>query len=300
MTSQQFLVCDNSTLTNFKQWAQTISSFFATAGWTQTSDTGQVNWSSIASVPGTGAYVYEVWRPGDALTTFYVKIEYGNFSGQTNCPSIRLTLSTSTNGAGGATGFIVGPIASSTTSYTAPSTTTQYECDFSGDASRIGAILWRNGINNCQQFFAIERSVNSSGTYVGTYVTMWLGGVNASFNGPFYSRTLHFTMGPAPSGGTGSNPAAGIGLAVRPIPNMGNGSTFNGSIPFDTAAPCIGYFDYPATMVGVAPNPDVAEAVTFQVTLYGATRTYFPTRQGPLSFSGAQASAACFLCMRYD
>ena len=77
-TQQSFLVCDSSTLANFKSWAQTISAFFTTATWTQSADTGQVNWSTIASVPGSGAFVYEIWEPNDGLTTFYVKVEYGN------------------------------------------------------------------------------------------------------------------------------------------------------------------------------------------------------------------------------
>jgi hypothetical protein len=34
-TSQQQLVFDSSTLANFKQWAQAISAFFGTAGWTR-------------------------------------------------------------------------------------------------------------------------------------------------------------------------------------------------------------------------------------------------------------------------
>jgi hypothetical protein len=84
-TSQQFLVCDSSTLANFKSWAQAISGWFATAGWSQAADTGQVNWSTIVSVPGSGAYVYEVWQPNDGLTTFYAKIEYGN-STASACP----------------------------------------------------------------------------------------------------------------------------------------------------------------------------------------------------------------------
>lgn len=91
--SQSFLACDNSTLTNFKAWGQAISNALSTSTWTQTSDTGQVNWSSIASVPGSGAYVYEIWQPNDGLTAFYLKAEYGNFSG-TNMPSIRVSIGT--------------------------------------------------------------------------------------------------------------------------------------------------------------------------------------------------------------
>src|SRR5690242_8747640 len=146
-TSQQQLVCDSSTLANFKQWAQGISGNFTTFGWVQSGDTGQVNWSTIASVPGAASFVYEIWQPNDGLTTFYLKVEYGNVSG-TNCPSLRLTLSTSTNGAGTPTGFIVGPWNTNVTIFTPPSTSTQFECNFSGAAGRIGAMMWRNGSNS--------------------------------------------------------------------------------------------------------------------------------------------------------
>ena len=108
MAAQQLqLVCDNSTLTNFKEWAKAISDWFAACDWTQSADTGQVDWGTLASPPGSGAYVYEVWQPGDGLENFYLKIEYGNYSG-TNAPTIRLTISTTTDGAGTPTGYIVG------------------------------------------------------------------------------------------------------------------------------------------------------------------------------------------------
>src|SRR6266702_3776129 len=171
-TSQQQLVCDSSTLANYKQWGQAISGFFSTAGWAQSPDTGQVNWSTLAAVPGSGAYLYDIWQPNDGLTTFYVKVEYGNVTG-TNCPSLRLTLCTSTDGAGNPTGYSTGPINTNTSGFTVPSTTTQYECNFSGAAGRIGVMMWRNGINFCQQAFCIERSVDSSGAYTSAYVTLW-------------------------------------------------------------------------------------------------------------------------------
>lgn len=45
-TSTANLVCDGSTLANYKSWCQFISNGLATCGWTQTNDTGQVNWTS--------------------------------------------------------------------------------------------------------------------------------------------------------------------------------------------------------------------------------------------------------------
>jgi hypothetical protein len=223
MTSQQFLICDQSTFANFFQWAAPISAFFAASGWAQSTDTGQEMWTGMnitanaqsgttavftynsltglplangralnitgmtnagnnhtivitsftgttsgtitctlatgvtesgssgvvtaaTAVPGSAAFVYEVWTPNDGLTNFFVKMEYGNVSG-TNCPSIRITISTTTNGAGTATGLILGPTNTNPASFTPPSTTTPYECNFSGAPGRIGVMMWRNSPN---------------------------------------------------------------------------------------------------------------------------------------------------------
>lgn len=300
-TIQSQLVCDNSTLANFKQWAQAISTSFSTFGWSQSSDTGQVNWSSIAAVPGSGAYVYEIWQPNDGLTNFYLKVEYGNSSG-TNSPGLRLTLSSATNGAGTATGFIAGPVQTLFSAMTPPSTTTQYECDFSGAAGRIGVMMWRNGTaTNQQQLFAVERSVNSSGSYTSSYVTLFVQGATAS---GVYARqqSLVFGVGvtaitpPASTSGNG-----GWNVRIANTQSNTTGAPFNGSIPFDTCSPLVGYFDYPCTVVGGGCAGDYVEGVPFTVTLYGSTRTYMPSSNGSFgrvayaSTAGQQAT-----CMRYD
>lgn len=309
MTSQQFLVQDSSTLANFKAWAQPISAFFATASWTQSTDTGQVNWSTIASVPGSGAYVYEIWQPNDGLTTFYVKIEYGNVSG-TNCPGLKLSIGTTTNGAGTLTGFILGPQQVCATSYTPPSTVTTFECNFSGAAGRIGVMMWRNSSTaNSQQFFAIERSVNSSGAYTSSHVTLFSCGAGGGQNGRFSAQgSLLFGVGVAPNNlNNPGNTAQGGWLTRMLTPTSSVSSAFNGSIPFDTATPSVGFFDFPLTTAGVGAAQDFTEGVTFTVTVYGSTRTYLPSKVGPFSTvgpcgSGAAQSGATLsaLCMRFD
>src|ERR1035437_5775905 len=148
------LVRDNSTLVNFKSWASAISAFFTTAGWTQSSDTGQVNWSTIASVPGSGAYVYEIWKPADGLTMFYLKVEYGTGAASSaTTPQMRLSIGTTTSGAGVLTGLVttlnvpVGPAVTSTS--------TPFQCYFSGDTGRIGVMMWRD---DQPIFFGVQRS----------------------------------------------------------------------------------------------------------------------------------------------
>jgi hypothetical protein len=298
-TQQSFLVCDSSTLANFKSWGQTISAFFSTATWTQSTDTGQVNWSTISSVPGSGAFVYEVWQPNDGLTTFYVKMEYGNVSG-TNCPSLRITISSATDGAGDPTGFVLGPVNVNQATFTPPSTTTQYECDFSGAAGRIGAMMWRNGINGCQQLFAIERSINSGGSYTSAHVTLWTSGWANSGGKGCFQGSLVFGVGVAPNAIATSNVG---GWIVRQQILGGATTAFNGGIPLDTCAPCVGFFDFPCTVAGTANASDIVEGVTFNAILYGSTRTYMPSKNGtfaqvcPSNLASATSTA---VCMRYD
>src|SRR6266478_9217496 len=105
-TSTGNSVNDNSSLANFKSWAQAISNAISGFGWVQTGDTGQVNWGSIASVPSS-TYVYEIWKANDAAAAtlpIYLKIEYG-FSA--TVPRIRMTVGTSSNGSGTITGGVV-------------------------------------------------------------------------------------------------------------------------------------------------------------------------------------------------
>lgn len=265
------------------------------SGVTESGSSGTGTVTANSSVPGSNGYLYEIWQPNDGLANFYLKVEYGNNS-STNCPSVRLTLSTSTNGSGVAAGSVVGAQLCDTSSYTAPSSTIQYECDFSGAAGRFSCILWRNGTNNCQQAFAVERSLNSSGAYNGTYVTLWTAG-HAGSGANASQQTLHLTAGTGQLSPAGVSSNGGILARVH----LANGSSaFNGSMPFDTAAPSVGYFDYPCTVIGVGYGPDFVEGVPFSVTLYGNSRTYMPSKSGPFAsvVSGGTGSSA--LCVRYD
>jgi hypothetical protein len=177
MTSQQFLVCDSSTLANFKSWAQAISTFMGTIGWTQTADTGQVNWSTIASVPTAGTFVYEIWEPSsDPLqtgsTAYYLKIQYGQTS-QTP-PGIRIALQagTGTNGSGTLTGLTTAvddPLGNGAVG----GGSVGYECDFSGDAERVSICMFRTTPTGTLPFyFSVERTKNTDGSNSSDGVTL--------------------------------------------------------------------------------------------------------------------------------
>lgn len=167
------------------------------SGVNETGSTGLV--TIYATVPGSGASVYEIWQPGDGLTNFYLKLSYGNSSGSTNSPTIAMGSSTSTNGAGTLTGFYFSLPNAAVQSYTAPSTSTPYECDFSGDPGRLSILLWRTAPNYAPQVFAVQRSLNSTGTPTGSYVTLWESGLQLStLPNAGCQQSLHFTLGAAP------------------------------------------------------------------------------------------------------
>lgn len=304
-TQQLQLVCDSSTLANFKSWAQSISTWFSTSGWVQTSDTGQVNWGTISSVPGSGAFVYEIWKPGDSATVFYVKIEYGNVSG-TNCPSLRVSIGTGTNGAGTLTGYFTPATNVNASSFTAPSSVTQYECDFCGTSSKIAVMMWRNApANQGQELFAIQRSLNASGAETSSYATLWtcgLGGLVAT------QQSIVFGVGVPPPLAVANASGSGSGLSsvnractARSLTAAGFvAMAFNGTIPVDCCAPCVGYWDNECTVVGASDELSITEGVTFQVTLYGATKTYMPSKTGPFASFQTASAAESVLVMEYD
>ena len=320
-TSQANYVCDNSTLANFKSWAQAISNAFSAAGFVQSSDSGQVNWSSIASVPGSGAFVYEIWKSNDGLTQYYVKIEYGNWTNSgpsgagssSNCPTIRISVGSGSNGSGtltSSTGSILGPVYCNQTSYTPPSTTSTYECSFtySGSGNRFGAMMWRNGSNGCQQVFTIERSRDNSGAYTSTHVTVIVAGAIASAVDVPRAQQASYVFGVGATTGVQRNASTDGGFPAlccrTTISNPYNGtSAFNSNVPFDTVSPSLGYYDVVCTMMGFAHPADITEGIAFSIvdTPSGATITYLPTKtiQGIFGFISGNVQHPA-LCMRFD
>lgn len=270
------------------------------SGVTETGSSGLV--TAASAVPGSAAYFYEVWQPTDGLTSFYLKIETGNVSG-TNCPTVRLTIGTATNSAGTLTGLVMGPLATNSVSYTVPSSTATYPCYFSGSTGRFSMMMWRAASASCPQLIAVERSVNASGVYTGSHVTIMTAGYPYNGNySPYGQQSLVFGVGVAPAqsivgGGVGYG-----GMAVKCFnPGTANSASFNGALPFDTTSPMIGYYDYPLTSIGTVPTAMVTEGQIFSTTLYGSTRTYICSVTGPLGGCVPNYNSRYQpICMRYD
>src|ERR1019366_5580085 len=275
--STQALVRDNSTLVNFKQWAKAISDFFATAGWVQAGDTGQVNWATIGSVPTAGTYVYEVWHTNDGLSPIYAKLEYGTNSASTNTgPQLRWTFATGSNGSGALTGPTTGAIPTPVNPLNVSSTSVQYQSHFSGDVSRMGILMWRDdpiggGANlTAPTGFWVQRSMNSSGVYTSGYFTVITMVSSNSGYSTWQQQTVLFAGGVSSVWGT---TVSGYGCGLMVLMNsLVASNTFAGAIGVCPVFPYLGYFDNPMDALLVGGFLDWTDGAT--ATILAANMPY--------------------------
>lgn len=281
------LVCDNSSLANFKSWAQSISTAFSTFGWTQTTDTGQVNWSSIASVPSS-TFVYEVWKAADALAStmpIFVKVEYG-FSATSI--QFRITVGTGSNGSGTINGITMSStpwnISGGGNGNQGVST---FPCYFSGTAGEIRVAMWNSG--NLINYFFIERSKDTSGNNTADYVTAGSNNSTTTIGQTrqqSISSTLQYVQG------------SGI---CNACPFLTTGFD-NSTVSCYPCFPHLGKIGNPYLGTMVAYAADAATNTTVTVaSMYGSTHTYIAIG-GQTNFSsnlGARTATVLAL-MRYE
>jgi hypothetical protein len=282
-TRQEYHVMSNSSAANFKDWANSFFNALTAFGWTQTTDTGQADFSTNPAVPANNTYLYQIWHPTDSLQAtkpYYAKFEFGNGNnGNTDNPAFRVSIGDGTNGSGTITssvGSILGPFSPGGASWIINGQgSTAYECDYSGDTGRFGALMWRTGGTNVQAFLAIERSLDSSGNPTNEYVTVIMQGPDGS-NSRSYGKQISYVFG------------AGAAGRVSPIHllndfqlngNEGGASTFNNTFCLSPVFPFVGKFGNPMTVCAAAPTTDVTEGAQYQTTLYGSTRVYLATKQ---------------------
>jgi hypothetical protein len=309
-TSNQQLVRDASTLANYKAWGQAISNFFATAGWSKSSDSGQVNWSTISTVPSNSiTRDYEIWTPGDGLQAFYLKIQYGTSSASSNTsPLVQFTLSSATNGSGTPSGFITGSFQWGNGGVNVTSTSTQWQCYFSGDSGRMCILMWRDDTTGgAPSVLVIQRSLNASGATYGTsttgYVTMV--GTGGAQNAPNFQQSLVFNVGVSnPVQQSTSNQNA---LVILRNTNNQSSATqlFNGSASISPVFPDVGFFDNPMDAVAIGAYNDFTEGSQYTIAAgnmpYGVSHNYIAAKNVRLDWAFFQPTGAksCWL-VRYD
>lgn len=265
-------VCDCSTLINFKSWAQAISAAFAAFGWTQTADSGQVNWTTIVAVPSS-TYVYEIWKAADAQATtlpIYLKVEYGF---NTSTPRIRITVGTSSDGSGNinSTAGTTGPagtpgpwlITNDDTNYGG----TTFPCYFSGNAGEFRMYMWSTTSHTPGMVFGIERSKDSSGNNTTAYFTVLTANSLQAYSSTVGNRQQTILS---------STLFAPYDFGIHTFgPNVSGTGAFNGTVAAFPVFPVFGQVGNPMLGFMSAIRADVSDGSQVTVaSMYGGTHTY--------------------------
>lgn len=275
---------------DFRAWAQGIHDALVACGLVQTSDTGQINLSTV-SRPGTNAYGgYEIFRFNDSLQAtkpVFIKFEYG-IGGVAGRPQWRITVSTATNGAGTPSGQVGTSFTSQSNVTDAASTV--WPLYASGDGSRISVVANLDvSADSHTMCFNIERTCDDSGVPNGEGI--YTQGYDR-FNNANYTQTIPFT-GSIPSRITGAsggwNPGAfGATSKVGTEVALSQQATWNGK-------PC------PLRSFLTYVHADIGELSSFTATVNGATHTYMPMGDGiPVGFSSPTNTPSPSVAMLWE
>lgn len=99
---------DHGSDAQFRTWGSAVSALFSAAGLTNTSDTGQINWSTVARAGTNADAGYEIWRWNDTAHStrpMFFKVRYGT-GAATDRGRVRIDIGEGSNGSGTLTGAV--------------------------------------------------------------------------------------------------------------------------------------------------------------------------------------------------
>ena len=243
---------------SFRAWGSSISAQLAAVGLVRTSDTGQINWAT-ATWPAVGGAIagYEMYRFSDSLQDtkpIFIKLEYSAYSASRNLPGIRVTIGTSTNGAGGISGIgSVNPMNTGGSAISSPAGC--YCC-----ASPSSLYLVFGQLTSVAAHLFIERSKDASGQYTGDGWFQLHSDQNTS---AFSCRTVPY-LGPEPSYATN-------GVAAVP-PTTGVSSLSNKVVLSPVLVPILAKPRFAS--ICVVKNGDIGTLAPFIMNHLGAIHTF--------------------------
>jgi len=192
-------VMDHTTDAAFRTWGSYLAAALATVGLVQTTDTGQINWTTVTRA-GTNANAgYEIWKFNDsyqATAPIFIRFDYGTGS-TTASGRLQVTVGTSTNGAGTMTG-------TTTTALTVSrgvtgSTVLAYTTYMSGAAGFFGMVFKTGSVSTSLPFsvVTVSRSCDANGTPTTTGAFCYFGQGNTGAPNGCIGQVLVFTPTPA-------------------------------------------------------------------------------------------------------
>jgi hypothetical protein len=262
---------DNNTDANFRAWINEINNALIAFGWTATSDTGQINFSTVTRPTATSTIAgYAMYQMGDSLqstTAVFMKLEFGTGT-TTDCPRMDVTIGI---GATDGAGTIIGiqgswKVITKQTLTGSATSTTSFNCRSSGSSSSFRCHFWSTSISNVGFTLIVERDKDTSGadTANGVNILMFAAAgtniwnsqhLNANgFLGNLDTTRFYAMITSSSSQSGGGN--IGIGPVRVPFGPMRN--------------PFLGILIYART--------DFTIETTTSVTIYGSSHTYLCLR----------------------
>ena len=270
----------------FRASALAVHDAIIACGWTQTADTGQINFATVTKPGATGTVAgYAIYKSSDALSAtkpIYLKLEFGTGNSATQL-GFWLQFGTSTTGAGVLTGqtstrrqMIPGAVGVGLTSY------------FSGDGGRIAAAICVGGLTGSTtgMYFSVERSHADDGSYDGTGFYWW-----RASNASVTSQFIPFT------GAIFAEDTRTPAMMYQPV-STGVYGTDTGVYP---QLPFLGKWLNPLTNFLSYYRADISAGSQIPVRLYGVDHNYITMGPGYDTTITALASpAAASMMMRYE
>ena len=244
----------SQTLATFKGWSEAFHNALIAVGLVQTSDTGQISFASITTLPAAGILVgYGIYRFNDTMQSsapLFLRVEYRTISNSRG--RLDIVVGSATDGAGNLTPF--GATISASTSGTSGSTVPTFVA--AGDGY-LTIALWCGTTSTLYGgFIAVERSRSTSAP---TADGLLIASGSSSIFTYIYSTAVPFDHSgylTIPKFAATNSLGAGV-TAVFPFLV----AFISGADPWQ-----------PISVLGISPidRPMIA----FPVTLNGTTRTY--------------------------
>lgn len=275
-------------LANYKQAGGDWGAAMTAVGFTQTADTGQTNWSTVAAVPAAPGVDYEIRQFTDALQStapFYVKIEtYATGSSGIFGLNFRLSVGTGTNGAGVLTGNVSGFFTMAFFNFVTAGGIGNQISYMSGDGSRYQLNWMPNatGAFSCVAgFVSLERLRDATGATLPTGLQITLDSRSAGkLAQVIFSPSFGQFYPAAPSAWTAA------------MPNSGTAS-FGGNIGLFPILANLGYPNNPGLgALGVFNTDSPVGGAIISVSEYGVFRNYMMTRTDGQGLTGVNGNGA--------
>lgn len=267
----------------FREWGSEFSAKLAAVGLTQTADTGQINWVTVAR-PGINTEAgYEIWRFNDtqhATAPIFFRVGYGT-GGNASGARIQITVGTGSNGSGTITGTALTAAqnaAGGGTAFTTDTARQSYMCYVGGTTGFFG-FCWKTGAaGSADAGFFIARTVNASGVADATGAVVGWGGQSAAALSATQALRFAATAFAYPVQTTAASTALCLSPQARATSAVGADTQ---AFVAYTIAPQV------TPVVGVCGvyDSEVSAGSTFTTTLVGSTsRTYIglTVNMGPM------------------